>query len=83
MTIAWYGHLKFKSFYWGKNLDQLSIIVSLALFYYLFQVPANEAGFKENGGPFSLVQLKTIQQAITLIAFMAFNLSFLKDEKLG
>ena len=86
MTIAWYGHLKFKDFSWGKNLGLLSIIViswGLAFFEYLFQVPANEAGFKENGGPFSLVQLKTIQEAITLIVFMAFPLIFFKDEKLG
>lgn len=86
MTIAWYGHLKFKDFSWGKNLGLLSIIIiswGLAFFEYLFQVPANESGFKENGGPFSLVQLKTIQEAITLIVFMVFTLVFFKDEKLG
>lgn len=86
MTFAWYGHLKFKDFSWGKNLGMFSIIViswGLAFFEYLFQVPANESGFKENGGPFSLVQLKTIQEAVTLIVFMVFTLLFFKDEKLG
>lgn len=86
MTFAWYGHLKFKEFSWGKNLGIFSIIViswGLAFFEYLFQVPANEGGFKANGGPFSLVQLKTIQEAITLIVFMLFTLTFFKDEKLG
>jgi uncharacterized protein (DUF486 family) len=46
-------------------------------------VPANRAGFKETGGPFSLVQLKTIQEAITLIVFMIFTTIFFKTEKLA
>ena len=86
MTFAWYGHLKFKDFSWGKNLGLFAIILiswGLAFFEYVFQVPANEAGFKDNGGPFTLVQLKTIQEAITLTVFMAFTLLFFKDEKLG
>ena len=86
MTLAWYGHLKFKEFSWGKNLGMLAIILiswGLAFFEYMFQVPANEGGFKGNGGPFTLVQLKTIQEAITLIVFMGFTLLFFKDEKLG
>ncbi len=86
MTFAWYGHLKFKDFSWGKNLGLFSIILiswGLAFFEYLFQVPANEGGFKDNGGPYSLVQLKTIQEAITLSVFMLFTLIFFKSEKLG
>ncbi len=86
MTFAWYGHLKFKDFSWGKNLTMFALIViswGLAFFEYLFQVPANEHGFKENGGPFTLVQLKTIQEAITLMVFMLFTLIFFKDEKLS
>jgi uncharacterized protein (DUF486 family) len=61
------------------------ILVSwgLAFFEYLFQVPANRAGFKEDGGPFSLVQLKTIQEAITLTVFLVFTLLFFKEEKLA
>jgi len=86
MTFAWYGHLKFKDYSWGKNLGLLSIIAiswAMAFFEYLFQVPANEGGFKGNGGPFTLVQLKTIQEAITLIVFMLFTVIFFKNEKLG
>lgn len=86
MTFAWYGHLKFKDYSWGKNLGLFTVIViswGLAFFEYLFQVPANEGGFKENGGPFNLVQLKTIQEAITLTVFMIFTLLFFKTEKLG
>ena len=49
----------------------------------MFQVPANEQGFKDNGGPFTLVQLKTLQEVITLMVFMAFTFLFFKDEKLG
>jgi len=86
MTLAWYGHLKFKEYSWGKNLGMFAIIIiswGLAFFEYLFQVPANEQGFNENGGPFTLVQLKTIQEAITLVVFMVFTLLFFKDEKIG
>src|SRR4051812_35361814 len=76
MTLAWYGHLKFKEYSWGKGLGLFSIILiswGLAFFEYLFQVPANRIGFKDDGGPFTLVELKTIQEAITLIAFMIFS----------
>src|SRR5450432_2939304 len=86
MTFAWYGHLKFKDFSWGKNLGLFSIILiswGLAFFEYLFQVPANRAGFKEDGGPYTLVQLKTIQEVIKFIVLLAFTLFFLKEEKLA
>ena len=84
MTFAWYGHLKFKDFSWGKNLSLIAIILiswGLAFFEYLFQVPANRAGFKGDGGPFTLVQLKTIQEAITLIVFMVFTTVLFRTEK--
>ena len=86
MTMAWYGHLKFKDFSWGKNLGLLAIILiswGLAFFEYLFQVPANRIGYEGDGGPYSLVQLKTIQEAITLIVFMIFTLVFFKTERLA
>lgn len=82
MTLAWYGHLRFKEMSWGKNLGLFSIILiswGVAFFEYLFQVPANRIGFKENGGPFSLVELKTIQEAITLIIFMLFSMVVFKQ----
>lgn len=86
MTFAWYGHLKFKDYSWGKNLGLFAVILiswGLAFFEYLFQVPANRAGFNEDGGPFNLVQLKTIQEAITLTVFMIFATIFFKSEKLA
>lgn len=86
MTMAWYGHLKFKDYPWGRHLALFTIILiswGMAFFEYLFQVPANRIGFQENGGPFSLVQLKTIQEAITLTVFVGFSLLFFKEQKLA
>src|SRR3569833_3288830 len=86
MTFARYKHQKFKEFSLGKSLGLFSIILiswGLAFFEYLFQVPANRAGSVETGGPFTLVQLKTIQEAITLTVFVVFTTLFFKTEKLG
>lgn len=83
MTLAWYGHLKFKEMSWTQNLGLFSIILiswGIALFEYFFQVPANRIGYKEFGGPFSLVQLKVIQEAITLVVFVLFAILFFKNE---
>lgn len=83
MTFAWYGHLRFKDMKWGESLGLISIILiswGIAFFEYLLQVPANRIGFKENGGPFSLVQLKVIQEVITLTVFVIFSLVFFKNE---
>ncbi|WP_342082939.1 DMT family protein [Dyadobacter sp. OTU695] len=83
MTMAWYGHLKFKEMGWFSKLGLFSVILiswGIALFEYCFQVPANRIGFKENGGPFSLVELKVIQEVITLVIFTIFTLVFFKTE---
>lgn len=83
MTFAWYGHLKFKEMSWSQNLGLISIILiswGIALFEYILQVPANRIGFKEYGGPFSLVQLKVIQEVITLTVFILFSIVFFKNE---
>ena len=85
MTFAWYGHLKFKDMKWSENLGLASIILiswGIALFEYALQVPANRIGFKENGGPFSLVELKVIQEVITLSVFVIFSVIFFKNETL-
>lgn len=85
MTLAWYGHLKFAEWKWFNKLGLLAIILiswGIALFEYLFQVPANKIGFQGNGGPFSLVQLKVIQEVITLVVFAVFTLVFFKNETL-
>lgn len=83
MTIAWYGHLKFKEWDKFSKFSLLAIILiswGIALFEYFFQVPANKIGFKGNGGPFSLVELKVLQEVITLIVFTIFTLIAFKDE---
>ena len=83
MTLAWYGHLKFKDFSWGTKFGLMSIILiswGLAFFEYVFQVPANRIGFKETGGPFDIVQLKTIQEVITLVVFTIFSIIVFKQK---
>lgn len=85
MTIAWYGHLKFKQFPWFSNLSLIGVILIswiIALFEYSAQVPANKIGFIENGGPFTLWQLKVIQEVVTLIVFTLFTLIAFKNETL-
>jgi uncharacterized protein (DUF486 family) len=85
MTFAWYGHLKFKELKWFENLGLISIVLiswGIALFEYMFQVPANRLGFQENGGPFSLVELKVLQEVITLVVFMVFTFLFFKNESI-
>lgn len=83
MTLAWYGHLKFKDL---KGFDSLPLIYivliswSIALLEYMFQVPANRIGFQGNGGPFSLVELKVIQEVITLSVFVIFSLLVFRNE---
>ena len=83
MTLAWYGHLKFSKLKWFENAGLISIVLiswGLALFEYFFQVPANRIGFQGNGGPFSLLQLKVIQEVITLVIFVVFSMLFFKTE---
>ncbi len=85
MTFAWYGHLKFKNMNWFNSLGLPAIILiswGIALFEYSAQVPANKIGFNENGGPFSLWQLKVIQEVITLTVFTVFTVIFFRNETL-
>ena len=83
MTFAWYGHLKFSEM---KGFEKLSLPIiiliswAIAFFEYCFQVPANKIGFDGNGGPFSLLQLKIMQEVITLSVFTIFTLVFFKTE---
>lgn len=83
MTFAWYGHLKLKDFKWFESLPLIGVIAfcwGIAFFEYCFQVPANRIGFDQNGGPFSLLQLKVIQEVITLVVFVIFSTIFFKSE---
>jgi uncharacterized protein len=82
MTLAWYGHLKFNELKWFSKLGLFSIILiswGLAFFEYCLQVPANRIGYNEYGGPYSLVQLKVIQEVITLTVFSIFALIVFKN----
>lgn len=83
MTMAWYGHLKFTEWRWFNKFGLVAIIAiswGIAFFEYCFQVPANRIGFQGNGGHFSLVELKVIQEVITLVIFSVFTLLVFRNE---
>ncbi len=83
MTFAWYGHIAFKSQLQRYGLFAIILISwGIALFEYCLQVPANRIGSAEYGGPFSLWQLKVIQEVITLVVFTLFTILFMKGETL-
>ena len=74
-----------QTFSWFEALPLIGVVAfswSIAFFEYLFQIPANRIGFTENGGPFTLMQLKDIQEVITLIIFTVFTTVFFKGESL-
>lgn len=84
MTVAWYGHLKLKTMSRFENLSLFAIILlswGIAFFEYSLQIPANRFGFKGNGGPFSLIELKVIQEVISILVFTAFTLIVFKNEQ--
>lgn len=83
MTFAWYGHLKFKDMKFFDTLPIFLIILlswGIALFEYIFQVPANRLGYKDYGGPYSLVELKVIQEVVSLTVFSIFTILIFKTE---
>lgn len=85
MTFAWYGHLKLSEMKITTNWPLFGIILlswGMAFFEYSLQIPANRIGFQGNGGPFSLLQLKVIQEVITLIIFAVFTMIFFQGETL-
>lgn len=72
MTLAWYGHLKLQTSGVSGNWPLWLVIIfswGIALLEYMFMIPANRIGFSGNGGPYSLVQLKVIQEAVSLVIF--------------
>lgn len=85
MTFAWYGNLKLQSYPWFSKLS-LPIIILLSWLVagleYMFMIPANRIGFSENGGPFSLWQLKVIQEAISLTIFTIFTVVLFRTQTL-
>ncbi len=79
MTIAWYGHLKF------KNIGMFYAIViswGIALLEYSLMIPANKIGSDINNGPFNMFQLKIIQEVISISVFVIFTLLVFKTETL-
>jgi uncharacterized protein (DUF486 family) len=72
MTLAWYGHLKLQQTGVSNHWPLLGVILFswlIAFLEYCCQVPANRLGFQDNGGPFSLMQLKVIQECVSLVVF--------------
>ena len=79
MTFAWYGHLKLQSSGISTNWPLYLVVLlswGIALVEYSLQVPANRIGFEENGGPFSLMQLKVIQEVISVVVFKGTHLQW-------
>ena len=72
MTFAWYGHLKLQEMKISTSWPLIGVILfswAIAFFEYCAQVPANRIGFTGNGGPFNLMELKVIQEVISLTVF--------------
>ncbi len=72
MTLAWYLHLRLSETGVSSNWPVIAVIVfswAIAFVEYCFMIPANRIGFVGNGGPFTLMQLKVIQEVISLVIF--------------
>lgn len=85
MTLAWYGHLKLQTMGISKDWPLYAVILFswlIALAEYSCQVPANRIGFIGNGGSFTLMQLKVLQEAITLVVFTIIAMFMFQGEKL-
>ena len=85
MTFAWYGHLKLQQMKVISSWPLYAVILfswGIALAEYSCQIPANRIGFAGNGGPFSLMQLKVIQEVITLVIFSIFSVVVFRGEAL-
>lgn len=85
MTLAWYGNLKLQEMNISTNWPLVLVILAswgLALVEYSFMIPANRMGSNINGGPFSLFQLKIIQEAVSLTVFTVLAVVLFKSEQL-
>ena len=85
MTMAWYGHLKLQEMKITSGWPLILVILfswGIAFFEYCAQVPANRIGFADNGGPFNLIQLKVIQEVISLTVFSVIVTLMFKNEAL-
>ena len=85
MTFAWYGHLKLQEMKVTAGWPIILVILlswGIAFFEYCAQVPANRIGFVDNGGPFNLIQLKVIQEVISLTVFTVIVTLLFKNQAL-
>lgn len=85
MTVAWYGHLKLEQTGISKDWPLYIVILvswGIALIEYFFMIPANKMGFQGNGGPYSLFQLKILQEVLSLTVFTILAMFFFQGEKL-
>ncbi len=85
MTFAWYGHLKLQEMKISTGWPLILIILfswGIAFFEYCLTVPANRIGFAGNGGPYSLMQLKVIQEVISLTVFTLIVHFLFQDQSL-
>lgn len=86
MTLAWYGHLKLQSMHVITDHTPLMLIIlgswMMALPEYICQVNGNRIGFIENGGPFTLMQLKIIQEVISILIFTLFSVLVFRGQSL-
>lgn len=86
MTFAWYGQLKLQQMRVITSDTPLFVVILLswliALVEYCFMIPANRYGFHDNGGAFSLLQLKVVQEVISLMVFTVFTIIFFRGESL-
>lgn len=83
MTIAWYGHLRYKDISWLKDIGLITTILiswGIALLEYSLMVPANKIGSATDGGPFNMWQLKIIQEVISISVFILFSLLIFKTD---
>ena len=83
MTFAWYGHLKLEEVKVISNWPLIAIIAmswGIAFFEYALQIPANKMGYIANGGTFNLMQLKVIQEVISISVFTVFTMVLFKNE---
>lgn len=85
MTFAWYGNLKLEEMKVTTDWPLILIILAswgVALFEYSFMIPANRIGFIERGGPFNLMQLKVIQEVVSLTVFTIIAMLVFKGQPL-
>lgn len=83
MTFAWYGNLKLEQLRISTDWPLFLIILvswGIAFFEYCVMIPANRIGSQITGGPFSLMQLKVLQEGISLVVFTVIVATVFKGE---